>query len=153
VFLHVPILYAPDVPVAAGAVAGGLLQMEPDFERAWHAASPRLREVGVLTLTPTKPRPVVVVAVGAAEADRWHREKAWVAPRYTHKEYRVRRQGRNILNLPAAAEFGLDEEGFLDVFQMASVPVAYLKPHLHRCDLSQAAFDAVLTAFRACLVP
>jgi hypothetical protein len=153
IFVQIPVPYVPDVAVAAGAVAGGLLQVEPNFERAWRDASPRLRDVGVPVLAPAKPRPVVVVAVGAAEADTWHRGKAWVAPRYSHKEYRERRRGRNVFDLPAAPDFGLDADGFLDFFQMASLPVGYLRPHLHRCDLGPAAFDALLTAFRACLVP
>jgi hypothetical protein len=152
VFLHVPVPYAPEVPLATSTVSAGLLQIERDFERAWQTASPRIREVGVLTLAPTKPRPVVVVAVGATEEDTWHREKVWVAPWYTHKDYQVRRHGRNIFNLPAAPEFGLDDDGFLDFFQLVSLPVGYLWPHFHRCDLSPAAFDALVTAFQACLI-
>lgn len=153
VFLHVPVAYQPRRPIAASVVSGGLLQVEQDFERAWQSAPPSIREVGVPTLTPTKPRPVVVVAVGAVEEDTWHRENVWVAPRYTHKEYRSARQGRNVFDLRAAPRFGLDEDGFLDFFQMTSIPLVYLKSQHHRCDLSPAAFDALLSAFRACILP
>ena len=133
-------------------VSGDLLQLEPSFERAWQQAPPLLRNVGVPILAPTKPRPVVVLAVGADEEDTWHRNKAWVAPRYTHKEHRERRQGRNIVDLPAAPRYGLDDDGFLDLFQVVSVPVTYLTPQRHVCDLSPAAFAALLAMFRACLL-
>ena len=153
VFLHVPIPYAPRRLVAAAVVSGNLLQIEPDFERAWQSASPRIRDVGVPTLTPTKPRPVVVLAVGAAEEDTWHRENVWVLPRYSHKEHQSPRQGRNVFDLPPASRYGLDEDGFLDFFQVVTVPIAYLARQEHRCDLSPAAFDALLSAFRACILP
>jgi hypothetical protein len=152
-FLHVPVAYSPDQPVAASAVAGALLQVQPDFERVWQVASPRLREVGVFTVLPTKPRPVVVLAVGAAEEDAWHRDKAWVAPRYSRKEHGVPRRGRNIVDLPAAPHFGLDEDGFLDLFQVTSLPVSYLAPRRHACNLTPDAFNGVLAALRACAGP
>ena len=153
VFLHVPIGYWPPRLIATSVVSGGLLQIESDFERAWLSAPPRLRDAGVPTLTPTKPRPVVILAVGAAEEDTWHRGNVWGAPRYTYKEHQIPRRGRNVLDLPAAPELGLDEEGFLDFFQVQSIPLAYLQPRFHRCDLSPAAFNALLAAFRACIYP
>jgi hypothetical protein len=139
--------------VAASVVTGGLLQIEPDFDRAWQTVPPRLRDVGVPTLAPAKPRPVVVLAVGAGEEDTGHREDVWVAPRYPHKEHAFVRQGRNVFELPAAPRYGLSDDGFLDFFQVTSVPLTYLKLQHHRCDLTPEAFDALLTAFRTCLLP
>ena len=153
VFLHVPIAYQPRRLVAASVVAGGLVQIEPDIDRAWRDAPPRFRDVGIPTLTPAKPRPAVVLAVGAAEEDSWHRENVWIAPCYSNKEYQSVRKGRNVFELPAAPRYGLGADGFLDFFQVTTVPLTYLETRNHGCDLTPAAFDALLTAFRACLLP
>src|SRR5438034_97806 len=130
VFLHVPVAYQPTRLVAASVVSSGLLQVEPDFQRAWRSA-PRLREVGVSILAPAKPGPIVVLAGGAAEEGSWHRDNVWVAPRYSQKEYQRARQGRNVFDLPAAPGWGLDEAGFLDFFQVTSVPLSYLNARHH----------------------
>ena len=74
-------------------------------------------------------------------------------PRYTHKEDSARRQGRNIFESPAAPPYGLDQDGFLDFFQVTSLPISYLRPRDHRCNFSAATFDALIAAFREFLLP
>jgi hypothetical protein len=153
IYLHVPVPYPPPSVQAATVLQSGLLQLaDQRFDEVWERAAPRLREIGVPVLAFSKPRPIVVLRVGDAEEDRWHQRNVWVLPRYSLDEYSVPRHGPNIFDLPAAPRFGLDKDGFVDFFQVTSLPVAYLRDRQQRCDLAPTALDGLLTAFRRCLL-
>ena len=130
-------------------LASGLVQLNPDFDAAWTSSDARDREMGLGVGVLAKPRPVLILAVGAVEEDTTHRNDIWVVPLYSEKE-RPRR-GRNLFPLPAWEPAGLSLPSVLDFFQVATVPLAALRGRPHPCDVRPAVFDAVLAKFRACL--
>jgi hypothetical protein len=152
VYLHVPVAwYTPNIN-ALTMLATGLVQLSGDFNQAYLQAPERLRVSGIPVALRGKPRPVVVLRVCRLEQDTTHVEDVWVVPRYTQHERP--RSGRNLFPLPRDAAYGMDEPGYLDFLQLASMPGRLLQQYGRRiCDLTPASFDALVTALQGFLNP
>ena len=151
IYLHVPVTFrlSGRLPVL-NPLASGLVQIAPDFDPAWHAAPPAIQAQGLPVAVLAKPRPVLVLRVGAVEDDPAHRNNIWVVPLYSAKERP--RMGRNLFRLPAWQLAGLSADAYLDFFQGTSLPVQSLRGRPHPCDLQPAVLDAVLAKFRTLLI-
>ncbi|MBI4491884.1 MAG: hypothetical protein HY690_03720 [Chloroflexi bacterium] len=151
IYLHVPVIWHTPRVLAAAVVGGGLLQANPDFNRAYVEAPDRLKQEGIPAVARGKPRPVLVLRVGSLEQDETHASDVWVAPRYSMHERP--RSGRNLFPLPRSARHGLDEDGYLDFFELASMPAALVASGHRSCDVTAQTFSAIVAALRTFLDP
>ena len=69
IFLNVPITFQSGdrIPAVLAATDGSLRRRE--FEEVWSTASPQLRQAGIPALARAKPRPALIVRLGARVSD------------------------------------------------------------------------------------
>lgn len=143
IFLNVPIIFTPPRLAAVSVAADGTLQTQ-EFADAWRSAPEARREEGVPVLARAKPRPVLVLRVGAAVTDLVYRGSAWVAPLYGETD--PPRRGPNVFPLPVWREAGLPFGGYADLYQATMLPVQYLHVERYACELSPEAMMLILGA-------
>lgn len=143
IFLGVPIVFMPPrLPAVAIAPDGTLRQQE--FDQAWRTAHQARRDDGIPVIVRAKPRPVLVLRIGAAVTDSVYRRSVWAAPLYG--ETAPPRQGPNVFPVPAWPEVGLSFAGYADLYQSTMVPLSYFTAARHACELSARAISLLLGA-------
>jgi len=113
-----------------------------DFQDAYRAPDEDRRQRGLQVLARGKPRPVILLTALNRSDPLLHPEQrqrvpdALVIPLYTDDS---RFSGSHLFHLPGAPDIDrcLDHDSYADFLKMASVPITYLRPEHHVCDLSQ----------------
>jgi len=143
-----PILFYPQVPLQHLALAADGSLEAMDFDEAYIRASPQDRDIGLVTLVRAKRRPVVLLTtVSSAElqtlSERQQRRtpRALVLPLY-HEQSDL--EGSHLIAFPAAPAYSLEAPGSGDILAICSLPLSYLRPRDHLCDLTRPAIREVL---------
>jgi hypothetical protein len=143
IFLNLPIIFTPPRLAAISVGADGTLRTQ-DFEDAWRTAPEVRRNQGIPVLVRAKPRPVLVVRVGAGVTDTAYQRSVWVAPLYGETD--PPRRGPNVFPLPAWPVAGLSFAGYADLYQATMLPVEHLRAERYACELSTRAMTLFLGA-------
>lgn len=95
-------------------------------------------------LVRAKPRPVLLVRVGAAMTDIVHQRGMWVVPPYGETD--PPRRGPNSFPLPAWPAAGLPFDSYADLYQATMLPLQHLLAERYACELSAGAMTLLLGA-------
>lgn len=143
IFLNVPLVFTPPQLQAVAVEGDGTLRTQ-DFESGWRVAAPALRDAGIPVLVRAKPRPALVLRVGAAVTDAVYQRRVWVAPLYGETD--PPRRGPNVFPLPAWPTAELRFAGYADLYQATMLPVEHLVAERYACELSPEVMTLLLGA-------